>query len=124
EIGVTITTLLRFFRNRWSRPLAVWCLIFIQAQLLWVAESHHHEEDQIVSGHCLVMQRGDVATQRAVVRPSCVACQIGWQNVARPAAGFPAAPPASVLPFLSTFSLLDFGLSRLTIVPARAPPVL
>jgi hypothetical protein len=123
EIGVTITTLVRFFRNRWSRPLAVWCLIFIQAQLLWVAEFHHHDEDQVVSARCLVMQRGDVAAQRAVVRPSCVACQIGRQNVARPAAGFPAEPPASVIPFLSRFSPLDFGFASLAIVPARAPPV-
>lgn len=120
---MTITTLVRFFRNRWSRTLAVWCLIFIQAQLLWVAEFHHHEEDQIVSARRLVMRRGDVTTQRAVVRPPCAACQIGRQNVARPATGFPIEPPDSVTPFPSTFSLLDFGPSRLTIIPARAPPV-
>jgi hypothetical protein len=123
EIGVAIRTLIHFFASRWSHKLAVWCLIFIQAQLLWVAEFHHHEADQIVPAGPLVIRRSAISTQRAAVRPRCAACQIGRQNVARPARGFPFESPDLVILSPSASVLLDRGLSRLTVIPARAPPV-
>jgi hypothetical protein len=108
--------------NRWWRTLAVWCLVFIQAQLLWVAEFHNHEGGQIALAAPPVIRSAAISTQGAAVRPPCVACQIGQQNVAHPARGFPLEPHDLVIPFRAASVLPDTGMSPLTVIPARAPP--
>jgi hypothetical protein len=112
-----------FSANRWWRTLAVWGLVFIQAQLLWVAAFHNHEGDQIATAAPLVIRSAAISTQSAAVRPPCVACQIGRQNVAHPARGFPLEPHDLVIPFRAASVLPDMGISPLTVIPARAPPV-
>ena len=110
-------------RNRPSCVLAVCSLIIAQAQLVWVAELHRHDEFRGLSTRPAFVREGDGSSKGVPGRPLCVACQISRENTARPATGFPPPAPELVARFRPAFWTLGFDVSSLMVLPARAPPI-
>jgi len=123
EVRVVISRLAGLLPIQCARRLAVWGLILVQAQLLWVAEFHRHEAEQISSAFPVVVHSSDGASKPLAARLLCVACQVSRENAARPAPGLTAAALGPVVPLGFMCSFFDFSLTRVNIVPARAPPV-
>ena len=117
-------TLAQFLRNRTGRALAVWGLIVVQAQLLWVSEFHTHGEDPVCQGRTALVRGAQNASPSATGGRGCLACRLARETTAQPAARIVAVSPDFVIPFCPVCSGSHFDLLPLSIVPARAPPLL
>lgn len=109
-------------RNRSTRVLAIWGLILVQAQLLWVAELHHDGEDQICPVSSVVTQNTQSHAPGNAERPLCLACRVAQESSAVLVAGSPSAAPDAVVRFRPSCSSREYTASDLRVIPARAPP--
>ena len=122
--GVTVAKLsmTHLFRNRSTRVLAIWGLILVQAQLLWVTELHHDGEGQICPISSVVTRNTGSHAPGSADRPICLACRVAQESSAVPVAGSPAAAPDPVVRFRPSCSSQLSTASDLRVIPARAPP--
>lgn len=122
--GVTVAKLsmTQLLRNRFTRVLAIWGLILVQAQLLWVTELHHDGEGQICPTSSVVTRNTESHAPGSAERPICLACRVAQESSAVPVAGSPAAAPDVVARFRPSCSSHLFTASDLSVIPARAPP--
>lgn len=124
DIVVAKRTLAHFLQKRAGRRLAVWGLVIVQAQLLWVSEFHGHGEDLVCQSPAVLVREAQNPSPGAAHRPVCLACRIARETTAQPATGIVAATSDSVIQFCSVCSGPHFDPLPLSVVPARAPPVL
>jgi hypothetical protein len=102
----------------------VWGLIIVQAQLLWVSEFHSHGEDPVCQSPAVLVREAQNPSPSAAEGPVCLACRIARETTAQPATRIVAVTPHSVIQFCPVCSGSHFDPLPLSIVPARAPPVL
>jgi hypothetical protein len=114
--------LAKFLRIRSSRVLAIWGLILVQAQLLWVTELHHHGEDLMCQTSTVLARDAENPGSDSAQRPLCLACRIARESTAHAAAGFLAATPDSVVHLRAAHPLRHSAPSPVSVIPARAPP--
>lgn len=122
--GVTVAKLsmTQLLRNRSTRVLAIWGLILVQAQLLWVTELHHDGEGQICPVSTDLTRDDQNQAPGSAERPICLACRVAQESSAVPVAGSPAAAPDPVVRFRPSCSSETYTVSDLRVIPARAPP--
>ncbi len=122
--GVTLAKLsmTSLLRNRSTRVLAIWGLILVQAQLLWVTELHHDGEDQICPVSPNLTRDDPNEAPGNAERPTCLACRVAQESSAVLLAGSPVAAPDTVTRFRPSCSSREYTASDLRVIPARAPP--
>jgi hypothetical protein len=104
------------------RAAAVWALVLVQAEFLWLGEFHRHDEQQARYGATAPLLGEKQATKETVLQPFCVACQIGLERAASPEIGRTLASTTAVERWLPTTDrphALDF---RFIATSPRAPP--
>jgi hypothetical protein len=112
----------RFFANRASRVLAIWALVLVQAQLLWVAELHRHGEDALCRISTVLAREEQDPGAGAAQPPFCIACRIAQESAAHPAAGFLETAPGAVIHSHPSHEPRPVQASPSCEIPARAPP--
>ncbi|MFB3923004.1 MAG: hypothetical protein ACE145_14870 [Terriglobia bacterium] len=112
----------QLLRSRSTRVLAIWGLILIQAQLLWVTELHHDGEDQICPTPSALTRADQVQGPGNGERPVCLACRVAQESAAVAVTNSPAAAPDLVVRFVLTCSSAPYAASDGGVIPARAPP--
>ena len=112
----------QLLRNRSTRVLAIWGLILVQAQLLWVTELHHDGEDQICPTSSVVTRNTESQAAGNAERPICLACRVAQESSAVLVTGSAAAAPDPVVRFRPSCSSRLYIASDLRVIPARAPP--
>ncbi len=122
--GATVAKLsmTQLLRSRSTRVLAIWGLILVQAQLLWVTELHHDAEDQICQTSTVVTRNTESRGPGSAERPICLACRVAQESSAVLVASSPAEAPNPVVQFRPSFSPQRSTTSDLKVIPARAPP--
>ena len=110
-------------RRQAIRILAVWFLIGLQAEMVWLGEFHRHAEEQAGMGRPTTVNRAAGQPTDAHHSPRCVACQVRLERAAALAiAPIPAAPASvrALVIFIRPAFLSPFDFA--TEAP-RAPPV-
>jgi hypothetical protein len=115
-------TLDLLFRNRLPRVLAIWALVLVQAQLLWVTEIHHHDEDSICRAGTVLTRDEQSPGPGVTEQPRCLACRVASESTALPVAGFLEAAPGTIIYFCPPQSPRHVHSSPCSDIPARAPP--
>jgi len=119
---VAILSMTQLLRTRSARVLAIWALILVQAQLLWVTELHHDGEDQICPTSSVLGRDDQNEAPGSSGLPICLACRVAQESSAVPVAGSPAPAPDAVARFRPSCSSRRYTASDLRVIPARAPP--
>ena len=120
--SVTKPSMTHLLRNRSTRVLAIWGLILVQAQLLWVTELHHDGEGQICPVSTDLTRDDQSKAPGSAGWSICLACRAAQESAAVPVAGSPAAAPDAVTRFRPSCSSSTHIASDLSVIPARAPP--
>ena len=120
--SVAKPSMTQLLRNRSTRVLAIWALILVQAQLLWVAELHHDGEDQMCPVSSAVTRETGSHAPGSAERPICLACRVAQESSAVMVANSPAAVPDTVTRFRPSCSSSSYTVSDESVIPARAPP--
>ena len=114
----------RVARNRSLRAAAVWTLVMVQAEFLWLGEFHRHGDEQASYGRAVSLLDGKQAPQDLSQRPFCVACQISLERAASPVVGRAPAAPVAMDHCPAAYELWHSPRFLLGTPSPRAPPTI
>jgi hypothetical protein len=110
-------------RRQAIRVLAVWFLIGLQAEMVWLGEFHRHEAEQSGIGGATFVERAAGQPTDAHHSPLCVACQIKLERAANLAIAPIPAAAASVGTLVFFISPPFLSPLHFAAESPRAPPV-
>ncbi|MBI4166493.1 MAG: hypothetical protein HY508_12240 [Acidobacteria bacterium] len=110
-------------RRKAIRVLAVWFIIGLQAEMVWLGEFHRHAEEQSGIGGATFVERAAGQSTDAHHSPRCVACQIRLERAANLATANVPAAPASVRTLVPLIPSAFFSPLHFAAESPRAPPV-